>query len=78
MEEKTTVVGVDIAKTVFETAVSDVPGRVSRPRRLPRSRFLSFFPQLAPARSAGGWGTKQACERNCGLQFRTESRDTGS
>jgi transposase len=47
--EKTTVVGVDIAKTVFEIAVSDVPGQVARTRRLPRSQFRSFFVELQPA-----------------------------
>jgi transposase len=44
--EKTTVVGVDLAKTVFEIAVSETPGQVSRTQRLPRSKFLSFFKEL--------------------------------
>jgi transposase len=47
--EKTTVVGVDLAKTVFEIAVSETPGRVSRTQRLPRTKFLSFFKELPPA-----------------------------
>jgi transposase len=47
--EKTTVVGVDLAKTVFEIAVSETPGQVSRTQRLPRSKFLSFFKELPPA-----------------------------
>jgi len=47
--EKTTVVGVDLAKTVFEIAVSDTPGQVSQKQRLPRSKFQSFFQELPPA-----------------------------
>ncbi len=34
---------VDIAKAVFEVAISDRPGRVVR--RLPRAQFLIFFAQ---------------------------------
>ena len=44
-----TLVAVDLAKSVFEIAVSDRPGRVSRRERLPRDRFLTFFAQLPPA-----------------------------
>ena len=47
--EKTTVVGVDLAKTVFEIAISEIPGRVSRTQRLPRSKFPSFFKELPAA-----------------------------
>jgi transposase len=47
--EKHTVVGVDLAKTKFEIAVSEDPGRVSRNRRLDRSDFLTFFAQLPAA-----------------------------
>ena len=39
--EKTTVVGVDIARTAFDIAVSDIPGQVSQRRRLPRSGEIS-------------------------------------
>lgn len=46
---KTTVVGVDIAKTVFEIAVSEVPGQVARARRLPRTKFREFFVELPAA-----------------------------
>ena len=46
---KNTLVGVDLAKTVFEIAVSDQPGRVSRRLRLRRDGFLIFFAQLPPA-----------------------------
>lgn len=61
--EKSTVVGVDIAKTVFEIAISDVPGQVSQRKRLPRSGFRSFFEELPPSTvvaeacgSAHQWG----------------------
>jgi transposase len=47
--EKHTVVGVDLAKTKFEVAVSEDPGRVGRHRRLDRSDFLTFFAQLPAA-----------------------------
>ncbi len=47
--EKHTVVAVDIAKSVFEVAVSHQPGRVRSTRRLPRSAFLNFFAQLPAA-----------------------------
>jgi transposase len=44
--ENRTVVAVDIAKNVFEVAVSDVPGQVSRRERLARSEFLDFFKRI--------------------------------
>ena len=47
MKHKT--IAVDIAKNVFEIAVSDKPGRVSRRHRLSRARFLRFFATLEPA-----------------------------
>jgi transposase len=40
---------VDLAKAVFEVAVSDRPGRVAREARLSRSRFLTFFAQQPAA-----------------------------
>ena len=43
--EKHNVVAVDIAKAVFQVAVSEEPGRVARERRLSRSEFLIFFAQ---------------------------------
>ena len=63
--EKHKVVGVDIAKTVFDLAVSDEPGRVSLRRRLSRGAFSVFFAQL-PASTvvmeacgmAHSWGRK--------------------
>jgi len=36
-------IAVDLAKTVFEIAVSNRPGRVSQRERLPRAQFLKFF-----------------------------------
>ena len=58
-------IAVDLAKSVFEIAVSDRPGRVARRERLPRSRFLSFFAQQPAATvvmeacgSAHYWGRR--------------------
>jgi transposase len=44
-----TTIAVDIAKSVFEVAVSDRPGRVSRRQRLNRSGFARFLAREAPA-----------------------------
>ena len=44
--EKHSVVAVDIAKSVFDIAVSEEPGRVSLRRRLSRGGFNVFFAQL--------------------------------
>jgi transposase len=44
-----TLVGVDIAKEVFEVAVSDRPGRVALRKRLLRDRFVAFFAQRPQA-----------------------------
>ncbi len=44
-----TLVAVDIAKEVFEVAVSDRPGRVALRKRLLRDRFAAFFAQLPQA-----------------------------
>jgi transposase len=38
-----------LAKNVFEVAVSEVPGRIARRRRLKRAELLAFFAQLPPA-----------------------------
>jgi hypothetical protein len=46
-------IAVDLAKAVFEVAVSDRPGRGARRERLPRSRFLTFFAQHHSWRSIG-------------------------
>jgi len=45
----TTQIGVDLAKTVFEVAVSQRPGHVKERRRLSRTRFRHFFEQAEPA-----------------------------
>ena len=56
--ENDTRVAVDIAKAVFEIAVSDRPGRVARRERLPRDRSSStFFAQL-PAGHRGHGGLR--------------------
>lgn len=44
-----TTIAVDLAKSVFEVAVSERPGRVSRRHRLSRSRFARFLGEQAPA-----------------------------
>jgi len=52
MEESTmeaTLIAVDLAKNVFEIAVSERPGIVTRRRRVRRAHFLEFFAQHAPA-----------------------------
>jgi transposase len=46
--EKHTLIAVDLAKSVFEIAVSHEDGKVAKRRRLPRSAFLEFFAN-APA-----------------------------
>jgi transposase len=58
-----TTIAVDLAKNVFELAVSDRPGRVRERHRLPRAQFLRFFAQrdaatvlLEACGSAHYWG----------------------
>ena len=60
-----TLIAVDLAKNVFEIAVSERPGVVTRRRRLRRSKFLDFLAQQEPATvvieacgSAHHWGRK--------------------
>lgn len=43
------VIGADVAKVVFEVAVSDRPGHVCRRARLPSAQVLEFFAQQPPA-----------------------------
>ena len=38
-----TTIAVDLAKSVFQVAISHRPGRVDEEHRLSRGRFLSFF-----------------------------------
>jgi transposase len=49
MKNNTTVIAVDLAKTVFQIAVSETPGEVARSRRLTRAGFQTFFEKLPPA-----------------------------
>jgi hypothetical protein len=58
-------IAVDVAKAVFELAVSDRPGRVARHERLRRGQFLSFLAQHPAANvimegcgSAHYWGRR--------------------
>ena len=58
-------IGVDVAKAVFELAISDRPGHVIRRERLPRGQFLAFMAQQPEATvvmeaygSAHHWGRK--------------------
>ena len=46
-----TTIAVDLAKSVFQVAVSHQPGRVDDERRLSRDRFLEFFAQQPRPRS---------------------------
>jgi transposase len=46
---QSTTIAVDVAKSVFEIAVSRHPGAVSERHRVPRSRFLEFFAERQPA-----------------------------
>lgn len=58
-------IAVEVAKAVFEIAVSDRPGRIVRRERLPRAQFLTFFAQQPAATvvmeacgSAHHWGRR--------------------
>lgn len=42
-------IAVDLAKSVFQVAVSHRPGRVDEERRLTRERLVTFFAQQPPA-----------------------------
>ena len=43
-----TIVGVDLAKNIFELAVAGSDWRITQRQRLARPKFLSFFVHLAP------------------------------
>jgi len=45
---QSTIFAVDLAKSVFQIAVSKQPGAVAETHRLPRSRFLRFFAERQP------------------------------
>ena len=44
-----TTIAVDLAKSVFEIAVSRFPGKVAERHRLSRAKFLRFFAQRQPS-----------------------------
>ena len=44
-----TTIAVDLAKSVFEVALSDRPGRLTERRRLLRGQFSGFLADRAPA-----------------------------
>ena len=44
----TTLVAVDLAKSVFQVAVSSTPGRIDEQHRLSRGRFQRFFAGYRP------------------------------
>jgi len=46
---KSTTIAVDLAKNVFQVAVSRQPGKVAESHRLSRARFLRFFSDRKPA-----------------------------
>jgi transposase len=46
---QSTIIAVDLAKNVFQIAVSQHPGKVSESHRLSRSQFLRFFAERQPA-----------------------------
>ena len=45
---ESTIIAVDLAKSVFQIAVSRHPGKVSESHRLPRGQFLRFFAERQP------------------------------
>jgi len=46
---KSTIIAVDLAKSVFQVAVSHHAGKVAESQRLARSKFLRFFAERKPA-----------------------------
>lgn len=63
--KKSTVIAVDLAKSVFEIGVSDRPGRVRERYRLSRARLVRFFSERQPTTvlmeacgSAHHWGRR--------------------
>ena len=46
---ESTTIAVDLAKSVFQLAVSDRPGHVAEQHRLSRTRFERFFAHRQPA-----------------------------
>ncbi len=46
--DEVALVGVDLAKNVFQVHASNSDGRAVTRKRLPRTRFLSFMSQIKP------------------------------
>ena len=47
---KSNLIGVDLAKSVFQLAIADTHYRVTSSKRLNRNQFYQFFVQHAPAK----------------------------
>jgi hypothetical protein len=45
---QSTTIAVDLAKNVFEIAISRQPGKVAERHRVSRARLLPFFAELQP------------------------------
>ena len=82
MEHPTTI-AVDLAKSVFEVAVSKEPGRVCQRRRLTRSQMAAFFVNRPAATvlmescgTAHFWGRLLRGVRPPGLALHTQAEDT--
>ena len=84
-----TTIAVDLAKSVFQVAVSHHTGRVDEEHRLTRARFLQFFAQrpaatvlLEACGSAHHWArtleqlghTVHRCLRSCPARTRATRR----
>lgn len=82
----TTRIGIDLAKTVFEVAISRTPGHVEKRKRLARGRMHEFFAQCEPAEilmeacgSAHHWGRElQAMGHRVSLLHPGRWRATGT
>jgi len=69
---KDTTISVDIAKSIFEIAVSHQPGHVAESHRLPRAKFAAFFAARPPATvvmeacgMAHHWGREFRAQGHC-------------
>ena len=76
-------IAVDVAKAVFEVAISDRPGHVTRRERLPRGQFLAFIAQQPQATvvmeacgSAHYWGRQIRGPRPSSRPSASASRPT--
>ena len=71
MKQRT--LAIDLAKTVFEVAVSNYPGKVSRRRRLTRAQLPCFVQKLPPTTLTTSPSTDRG-NRLIGLMQRHSSR----